>query len=183
MYHIIVGLFIGIIFGFAFEKSRVFEAASIMGQLLFKRFIMLKVLMTAIVTSLIVMAVLHYGDAFVFKIKPFNISASIIGGSILGIGIALAGACPGTVFAQIGVGYKDAVFTFLGGIVAALFYGIYNYDLNLWFESGNLGKIALHDVMGLPQLALTVIIAVLFIAFLFGVERFRAWKDDVKDLA
>lgn len=116
MYSLLIGICVGILFGFAFEKSKVFEAASIIGQLLFKRFIMLKVLVTAMITSGLVLTTLHTLGIFEFYLKDLNLYTNIIGGGLLGAGIAFAGACPGTVFAQIAVGYKDAFFTVAGAL-------------------------------------------------------------------
>ena len=45
--------------------------------------------------------------------------ADLLGGLLLGAGIALAGACLGTVLAQIGAGYRDAWFTLAGGLLGA----------------------------------------------------------------
>ena len=48
--------------------------------------------------------------------------ADIVGGLLLGAGISLAGACPGTTLAQIGAGYRDAFFTLVGGLCGAVAY-------------------------------------------------------------
>ena len=45
---IIVGIAMGIVFGFALEKSRVFEPGIIVGQMQLRNFIMLKVFLTAV---------------------------------------------------------------------------------------------------------------------------------------
>ena len=113
---ILSGLLMGIVFGFALEKSRVFEPGIIVGQMQLRNWIMLKVFLTAVATGAVVLAVLH-GFGFV-KLQPKAAlyAADIVGGLILGAGIALAGACPGTTLAQIGVGYRDAIFTLLGGL-------------------------------------------------------------------
>ena len=62
-----------------------------------------------------------YGFGFV-KLQPKAAlyAADIIGGLVLGAGIALAGACPGTTLAQIGVDYRDALFTLVGGLFGAV---------------------------------------------------------------
>ena len=44
---IVVGLLMGTVFGFALEKSRVFEPGIIVGQMQLRNFIMLKVFLTA----------------------------------------------------------------------------------------------------------------------------------------
>jgi hypothetical protein len=69
-----------------------------------------------------VLAIMH-GFGFV-KLAPKAAlyAADIIGGLILGAGIALAGACPGTVMAQVGAGYRDAIFTLVGGLGGAVAY-------------------------------------------------------------
>ena len=74
----------------------------------------------AVATGAVVLAVLN-GFGFV-KLQPKAAlyAADIVGGLILGAGIALAGACPGTTLAQIGAGYRDAIFTLVGGLPVRL---------------------------------------------------------------
>ena len=43
-----IGVLMGIVFGFALEKSRVFEPGMIVGQMQMRNFIMLKVFLTAV---------------------------------------------------------------------------------------------------------------------------------------
>ncbi|MFO0989524.1 MAG: YeeE/YedE thiosulfate transporter family protein [Alphaproteobacteria bacterium] len=106
----------GAVFGFALEKSRVFEPGVIVGQMQLRSFVMLKVFLTAVATGLVVLAALHgFGFAKLFP-KATIFGADIVGGLVLGAGITLAGACPGTVLAQIGAGYRDAWFTLIGGL-------------------------------------------------------------------
>ena len=73
-----------------------------------QNWIMLKVFLSAVATGAVVLAVLN-GFGYV-KLHPKAVlyAADIVGGLILGAGITLAGACPGTALAQIGVGYRDA---------------------------------------------------------------------------
>src|ERR1044072_8950200 len=120
VFAIVTGLLMGIMFGFALEKSRVFEPGIIVGQMQLRNFIMLKIFLTAVATGAVVLAVLN-GFGFV-KLQPKAAlyAADIVGGLILGTGIALAGACPGTTLAQIGAGYRDALFTLLGGLCGAV---------------------------------------------------------------
>ena len=65
---IIVGIAMGIVFGFALEKSRVFEPGIIVGQMQLRNFIMLKVFLTAVATGAVVLAVLN-GFGYV-KLQP-----------------------------------------------------------------------------------------------------------------
>lgn len=65
---ILSGLAMGVVFGFALEKSRVFEPGAIVGQMQLRNFIMLKIFLTAVATGALVLAVLN-GFGFV-KLQP-----------------------------------------------------------------------------------------------------------------
>jgi hypothetical protein len=45
---ILTGLMMGVVFGIALEKSRVFELGMIVGQMQLRNFIMLKIFLTAV---------------------------------------------------------------------------------------------------------------------------------------
>ena len=150
---ILIGLLMGAVFGFALEKSRVFEPGVIVGQMQLRNFIMLKVFLTAVATGAVVLAVLN-GFGFV-KLAPKATlyGADIVGGLILGMGIALAGACPGTVMAQIGAGYRDAIVTLIGGIAGAVAYSYAEPALSKTMLGVSSGKLVLntharHPVLG-----------------------------------
>ncbi|HSV29755.1 MAG TPA: hypothetical protein VLL76_09345, partial [Candidatus Omnitrophota bacterium] len=55
---ILLGLAMGVVFGFTLEKSRVFEPGMILGQMQMRSFTMLKVFLSAVVTGLVILAVL-----------------------------------------------------------------------------------------------------------------------------
>ena len=63
----LLGLAMGVAFGFALEKSRVFEPGMIVGQMQMRNFIMLKIFLTAVVTGLVVLAVLNAVRALFVK--------------------------------------------------------------------------------------------------------------------
>lgn len=117
---ILLGLAMGAAFGFFLEKARVFEPAVILGQFQLRSFLMLRVFLAGVAAGLVVLAVLTGLGWARLAPKALLPVADIAGGLVLGVGIALAGACPGTVLAQIGAGYRDAWFTLAGGILGAL---------------------------------------------------------------
>ena len=51
-----------------------------------------------------------------------SLDGNIIGGTLLGVGMALSAACPGTVFSQIALGIESGRWALLGGIFGGLFY-------------------------------------------------------------
>ena len=175
---VLIGLATGLVFGFALEKSRVFEPGVIVGQMQLKNFLMLKVLLAAVITGLVVLAVLNGAFGISLKVKPLLWRADIVGGLILGAGIALAGACPGTTLAQIGAGYRDAWFILLGGIAGALAYGYLDVAITALFaETGE--KFTFAELVGLPFWAFALA-AALVLAGLVGVlERAQPWTQEI----
>jgi hypothetical protein len=98
-------------------------------------------------------------------------AADIAGGAILGAGIALAGACPGTVLAQVGAGYRDAIFTLVGGLGGAVAYSYAEPALSKTFLASGAGKLVLSDVLGIPYWTGALALAVLCAAILVVLER------------
>ena len=56
---VILGVAMGAVFGIALEKSRVFEPGAIISQMQLRTFLMVKIFLTAVITGLIVLAVLN----------------------------------------------------------------------------------------------------------------------------
>ncbi len=176
---IIVGLLMGLVFGVALEKSRVFEPGMIVGQFQLRNFIMVKMFMTASATGLVVLAALN-GFGFVeLHPKAAIYSATIVGGLIMGAGMAIAGACPGTVLAQIGAGYKDSIAVFAGGILGAMFFGYLEPTLKPILLTGGDGKITFADVFGVPFWPLALGVAALIAVALALLERWQSWRDEM----
>jgi len=114
---------IGILFGFALEKSKVYLPSFIIGQMNFTYFVMIKVFFTAIAVGMFIMALLQ-SIGVVIEFTSYSYLRSIVGGTIMGLGVALAGACPGTVVVQVSAGYKRAFITILGALSGAIFYAL-----------------------------------------------------------
>ncbi|MFO8008165.1 MAG: YeeE/YedE thiosulfate transporter family protein [Candidatus Brocadiia bacterium] len=175
--YVIVGLLMGILFGIALEKGRVFEPGMIVGQFQLRNFTMLKVFLAAIATSAAVIAVLHAIGAVELHPKAALYPATIAGSVVFGGGMALAGACPGTVLAQVGAGYKDAWAIVAGGICGAMAYGYMEPVLSPLSDGP--GKVTLADQTGLPYGLLAVVMIAVIIAVLVALERWRPWREDL----
>src|SRR5262245_36899215 len=145
-----VGIAMGIVFGFAFEKSRVFEPGMIVGQMQLRNFIMLKVFLTAVATGAIVLAALN-GLGFVeLQPRAAAYAPHVIGGLLLGAGISLSGACPGSTLAQIGAGYRDALFTLAGSLLGALTFAYAEPAIGKSFLAQTGPRLVLTDLIGVP---------------------------------
>lgn len=174
-----VGLLMGVVFGFALEKARVFEPGMIVGQMQMRNFIMLKVFLTAVATGAIALAALHGFGYVKLQPKAALYSADVVGGLILGTGIALAGACPGTILAQIGAGYRDAIFALVGGLFGALAYSYSTPFLAKTFLAEGGGKIILTDLIGIPYWQGALALAALIVIVLVVLERATPWRGEL----
>lgn len=175
-----LGILMGVVFGFALEKARVFEPGIIIQQFYLRNFIMLKVFLTAIVTGLIVFACFFALGFERLNWKMTIYLADIVGGVLLGTGIVIAGACPGTVFAQIGAGYKDAIATLIGGLCGSLVY----IKLQPWLKDVLLSgapqqKLTLDGLFNTSFLTAATILAVFFIIILYILERRKSWQKEL----
>lgn len=176
---IITGLAMGVVFGVALEKSRVFEPGIIVGQMQLRNFIMLKVFLTAVATGAVVLAALNGFGIVKLQPKAALYAADIIGGAVLGVGIALAGACPGTTLAQIGAGYRDALFTLAGGLCGAVAYSYAQPALNKGFLAQGAGKLVFTDLIDVPYWMGALALAVVIVFILAALEIWRPWHTEM----
>jgi hypothetical protein len=176
---LLLGLAMGVVFGFLLEKSRVFEPAVILGQLQLRNFLMLKIFLAGVAAGLVVIGALVATGLSGLHPKPALWTADIVGGLILGAGIALAGACPGTTLAQIGAGYKDAWFTLAGGLLGALTFTYLEPTLRPVLLEGGAGKLTLDKLLGIPFPWLAFGVAGLVTVGLVALERWRPWREEV----
>ncbi|KAI9207959.1 uncharacterized protein BJ171DRAFT_455932 [Polychytrium aggregatum] len=125
-------LAVGVGFGFVLEKCKVYLPTVITNQLLMSDFTMMQMFLTATAGGIIVMSALEH--AGLFKRPPKTsltvglgtlngFGGNVLGGAIMGTGMALSGACPGTVIVQLGAGLQSARYVAAGGLVAAVLFG------------------------------------------------------------
>ena len=182
---IVLGLAMGLLFGLALEKARVMEPGFLIGQFQMTNIIMLKVMLSAIATGLVVLAALHGFGIVQLSVKTALIGNMIVGGLLLGVGIVFAGACPGTALAQIGAGYKDAWAVLAGGLAGGYIYGLYQKEIDAALDwsgigLGNLGKMTLADLLPGGFVTLALVFAVLIVAGLVALERWRPWRTEMQ---
>jgi hypothetical protein len=163
---LVLGLLMGICFGFLLQKGQVTKYDVIIGQLLLKDFTVVKVMLSAVMIGMIgVYALMDLGFARL-QTKSGSVGSIVIGGLIFGAGFAILGYCPGTLVGAAGQGSLDAL---LGGIVgilvgAGIYAAIYPKLAQSILKVGDLGEITLPQFF---QVNPWKVIMVLSIAFLF----------------
>ncbi|KAK3324713.1 hypothetical protein B0T19DRAFT_237085 [Cercophora scortea] len=117
----------GAAFGAALTASGVFQPSVIITQLQFTNFHMIQAFLTAAASSALIVTVsnkLNYallsprGFSTLDLFAPYD--GNIIGGLLLGAGMMLAGSCPGTVLAQVGVGVRSGIYSLEGAAVGGI---------------------------------------------------------------
>lgn len=122
---------VGILFGIVLVKSEAVSWYRIFEMFKFQSFHMYGIIGTAVATGVILLLISKYkriktteGTILKVPLKQQGFTRYIIGGTIFGLGWALAGACPGPMYILIGTG----VFSILIVIAAAIL-GTYVYGL------------------------------------------------------
>lgn len=127
----ILGLLMGIMFGFLMSKAGATTYDYHAKMFLFIDLQLMQVIGTAVVVSMIgvfLMKKYHVnsistGMEVDFVKKPYQ-QGLIAGAFLFGIGWAMTASCPGTVPAMIGEGKISAVFTLTGLLLGTMAYGV-----------------------------------------------------------
>ncbi|KAF2466574.1 uncharacterized protein BDR25DRAFT_336436 [Lindgomyces ingoldianus] len=124
-----VHTFTGMTFGAALTASGVWNPSTIVEQMRFHDFHMLKVFMAASSASALMMHLLSLSGRVPNKPRPESrlltgipYDGNIIGGAMVGFGMTLTGACPGTVLVQIVTGTYPGLYSFIGGLAGGILY-------------------------------------------------------------
>lgn len=65
-----------------------------------------------------------FGESIHIEEKEKSLARYILGGSLFGLGWALAGACPGPIYILVGAGYWPIIIVFFGAVLGAFTYGV-----------------------------------------------------------
>lgn len=173
---LLIGLLLGIVFGFLLQKGGATRYDVIVGQLLFTDFTVLKIMLSAVLTGMIGVHALKSLGLAQLHPKPGSIGSSVIGGLIFGVGFGLLGYCPGTVAGAVGQGSMDAL---LGGVVgiligAGLFASLYHKIHDPILSKGHFGQVTLPELFKVNPWVVVVPVAVLILILLIIIERVSA---------
>lgn len=124
------GLVFGALFGFVLQRGGLGNGCRLTGQLRFKDWTVFNVMFTAILVAAAGLWVLEKlglmtsADVFV---PTTYLWATLLGGALVGAGMAIGGYCPGTSVVGAAAGRLDGIVFFVGLVLGAIvFAGVYD---------------------------------------------------------
>lgn len=123
-------LAVGVLFGIVMTKSEAISWFRIQEMFRFQSFHMYGIIGVAVVLGVLLHLFIKkfkvknvFGEVIEFKDKPETYKASILGGSIFGLGWAMTGACPGPLYVLTGHGYWVILIVIFSALVGTFAYG------------------------------------------------------------
>ena len=125
-------LVFGVLFGIILSKTEVVSWYRIYEMFKFQSFHMYGIIGSAVAIGIVLMQLFKkeivkdfWGNKIRVQNKESNFVKNLVGGTIFGLGWALAGACPGPIFVLLGHGGSLAIVVILfGAILGAFIQGI-----------------------------------------------------------
>ncbi|MDO9073035.1 MAG: YeeE/YedE thiosulfate transporter family protein [Rubrivivax sp.] len=149
-----IALVLGVGFGFALERAGFGSARKLTAVFYLYDMAVTKVMFTAVVTTLVGLAVLSGVGLFDMSeiyLEPTNWTAQIVGGALFGAGFVVGGYCPGTSMAALATGRKDGMLFALGMLVGVWAYAEFTPGLDEWYKATASGVITLPEATGITM--------------------------------
>jgi uncharacterized membrane protein YedE/YeeE len=140
----IVALVCGIIFALIAQSIRLNTFDKIISTALLRSTEVIQILLFAIAVSSIAFFIEYQFGGATVEVKPFLVVGVMVGGLLFGAGIAILGYCPGTMTMALAEGKVDALFGYVGGILAGLMFTVV-YPVILPMLGPNYGAINLYS--------------------------------------
>ncbi|KAK4683260.1 hypothetical protein QC764_123500 [Podospora pseudoanserina] len=189
-------LLTGAAFGAALTASGVFQPSVIISQLNFTNFHMIQTFLTAAAGSAATVSIAQALQPNHPNLVPRAASSlglfgpydgNILGGILLGSGMMLSGACPGTVLAQLGVGVKSGVYAFAGASLAGVVWSGFLKPLLTQCptppKAGSASpspKATVHEVLGVSKGTLLLGLEAMFVGIVIAAAKFTEVGPEAK---
>lgn len=129
-------LIIGIVFGIILSKSEAVSWYRIYEMFKFQSFHMYGIIGSAVAISVVFMYFFktgkikdYLGNQINIKEKKKGFIRTLVGGTLFGLGWALAGACPAPIFVLIGQGFIPMLIVLFGALLGSFIYGMLSKKL------------------------------------------------------
>ncbi|HEX7541400.1 MAG TPA: DUF6691 family protein [Anaerolineales bacterium] len=180
----VLALILGVLFGFALNKAGLTKYHKIANQFRLTDFTVLKFMMTALVVTMIGVYPLRELGLITFPTVPATyIVGNLVGGLIFGVGMAVAGFCPGTAVAGAGEGKLDYIIPgLLGFLAGAVLYGL-TYDAVFPKISAiaNYGNVVIQDLWHINPYLAVFVFALMALALFYLIDRMGMHRKEKKD--
>lgn len=171
--NMLTAFLIGTGFGFALEQAGFSSSRKLAGMFYGYDATVLKVFFTAAIVALIGSQFLSYLGLLNLNqvyVNEYYVTASIVGGIIMGAGFIMGGFCPGTGLCAMSIGKIDAMVFVTGGFVGAfLFTETYPLIESLATDRFR-GPVKINEVLGLSPGLFTFIMVVAAAAMFWVAE-------------
>lgn len=163
------GLLIGVGFGFLLQRAGVTQYENLVGQLLLEKWIVVKVMLSAVLVGMVGMRLVVPADSLPGPKNSPRLGSTVIGGLVFGAGFALLGYCPGTAAGAMGQGSMDALIGGLGMVLGGWLYALSSPWLEKQvLETGSFGSQTVHGLFGWtdPWRAVSLVAVCVLLLFL-----------------
>ena len=169
---LVIGLIIGILFGFLLQRGGVTHYDVIIGQLLLTDFTVVKVMLTAVITGMLGVHAMRSMGLVKLHPKPGSVGTSVVGSLIFGVAFAVLGFCPGTIVGGIAQGALDALLGGLTGILLGswVFAVTYPKIQKPILLKGDFGPVTLPQLLRVNAWVVVIPAAILLTALLVVIE-------------
>lgn len=165
--NMLTALLIGTGFGFALEQAGFSSSRKLAGMFYGYDTTVLKVFFTAAIVALIGSQFLSYFGMLNLNqvyVNEFYVTASLVGGVIMGAGFIMGGFCPGTGICAMSIGKIDAIVFVAGGFAGAFLFTETYPMIEGLATSRYRGPVKINEVLGLSPGVFTLILVAAAVA-------------------
>jgi len=179
----ILAVVLGVMFGFALNKAGLTRYTKIVNQFRLTDMTVMKFIMTALVVTALGLYPLRMLGIITFPTVPATyIVGNLVGGLIFGVGMSMAGYCPGTMAAGAGEGKLDYLIPGLLGFItgAALFGLTYDKVFPPISKLLNYGSVVMPDLWNVNAMLVVFALALLALVLFYAIDRMGLHRSQTK---
>ncbi|MDB4899537.1 MAG: protein of unknown function YeeE/YedE [Gemmatimonadetes bacterium] len=177
------GLVVGVAFGVCLERAGLGSAKKLMGQFHLTDLAVIKVMFSAIVTAMLGLfwlSRLGLLDLRRVYLPDTFLLPQLVGGALFGLGLAVAGLCPGTACVAAATGRGDGVAVVAGMLLGVLATGSLVPAIASFYLVTARGAITVPSLLGVQDgVIVLAVVVVALVVFLVGAraERWAARRS------
>ncbi len=172
--NILITLFFGIVFGLMLNKAGLTKYNKIVNVFRFTDLAVLKFMMTALVVAMSGLYALKGLGLLTFPNVPATyILGNLVGGLVFGVGMAMAGYCPGTCVSGAGEGKLDYLIPgLLGFLTGAVIYGLtYEAVFPKLSAVANLGNVVIPTLWNVNAFLFIAVFTLMALLLFYMIDR------------